>query len=1052
MGADVVAEGGAGEETGSEGDGLRAGPPVDLVFLPGDPPRSGTFAAYLAPGAFPSPAAWWTDGETGSPGHRRSARDVPVGHGEQLFGESVELVLTAGRSVRRREVPAHVLTVPEAVGWLLQFDPSWHAQPSVVAWSDALLAGLGVLAGGRLFPSVSPCGWDAWRAGPLRPDDLRLLESIGARMPPSAHCVPLEGRAPLRVMSPVAAARALWDAVADTLVRTDAAPVLAGSDLFAAAAPTDARFLATWLADSAQRPVGSARVGLRIVLDGATDGADADADAGVDGDGDRAVGIDGDVDEDADGADGHADEDADGEDGDADADGDSGGDAEAGPVAVVQMTSVLDPSLVVDADALFSMPPAVLARLDPDAEANLLLALRRGSRAWAPLGALLAQRIPASLALTDEDVEDLLADGADALGAVGIDVLWPSSLLFEGLTLQAVLRSPPKIEGDGTFSLQEMVKFDWRLALGGESLSAEELDQLAEAKRTIVRLRGRWVHVDASLLERARQRREHRLTAIEALAAAMAGEMVADGEKVAVVADGAIAGFAERLHRIADAGPTALGPPPGFAGELRPYQERGVAWLHQMCELGLGACLADDMGLGKTVQVIGLQLHRAAATPGRVRRGTTVRSRPRRGRDAAAASSTALIVCPTSLLGNWARELHRFAPGLPVRRFYGPERTLEDLRDGEVVVTSYGVARRDRDLLAGTGFSLVVADEAQHAKNPLSDTARALRAIGGQHRVALTGTPVENRLTELWSIIDWTTPGLLGPLERFRRTVALPVEKRRDPEVTERLTRTVRPFLLRRKKTDPAIAPELPPRTVSDLPVALTPEQVTLYEAEVREAMDAIRRKSGIERQGLVFRLMTVLKQICNHPAQYLHQSGPIAGRSGKLAALEELLGVILEEGESVLVFSQYVGLCSLLEARLAELGVGTVFLHGSVPAHRRDDMVAAFQSGKVPVFLLSLKAGGVGLNLTRATHVVHYDRWWNPAVEDQATDRAHRIGQDRPVQVHRLVAEGTLEDRIAELLERKRDLAEAVVGDGEAWITELSDDELAALVTLGAS
>ena len=1012
VGADIVAESGTGEETGSEGDGPRVAPPVDLVFLPGDPPRSGAFAAYLAPGAFAPPAAWWSGGETRSPGGGRPARDAPVRHGEEVFGGSVELVLAAGKSVRRREVPAHVLTVPEALGWLVQVEPSWQAQPSVAAWSDALLAGLGVLAGGRLFPSVSPGGWDAWRAGPLRPDDLRLLESIGARMPPSAHCVPLGGRAPLRVMSPAAAVRALWDALADTLVRTGAAPVLAGSDLFAAAAPADARFLATWLADSAHRLVGSARVGLRIVLDGATDGADVEG--------------------------GDSDEDSDGE-------------AETGPVAVVQMTSVLDPSLVVDADALFSMPPAVLARLDPDAEANLLLALRRGSRAWAPLGALLTQRIPASLALTDEDVEDLLADGADALGAVGIDVLWPSSLLFEGLDLQAALRSPPKIEGDGTFSLQEMVNFDWRLALGGEALSAEELDQLAEAKRTIVRLRGRWVHVDASLLERARQRREHRLTAIEALAAAMAGEMVVNGEKVAVVADGAIAAFAERLHRIADAGPAVLGPPPGLAGELRPYQERGVAWLHQMCELGLGACLADDMGLGKTVQVIGLQLHRAAATPGHARRGTTVRGRPRRERDAAA-RSTALIVCPTSLLGNWARELHRFAPGLPVRRFYGPERTLEDLRDGEVVVTSYGVARRDQDLLAGASFSLVVADEAQHAKNPLSDTARALRAIGGRHRVALTGTPVENRLTELWSILDWTTPGLLGPLERFRTTVALPVEKRRDPEVTERLTRTVRPFLLRRKKTDPAIAPDLPPRTVSDLPVALTPEQVTLYEAEVREAMDAIRRRSGIERQGLVFRLMTVLKQICNHPAQYLHQSGPIAGRSGKLAALEELLGVILEEGESVLVFSQYVGLCSLLEARLAELGVGTVFLHGSVPAHRRDDMVAAFQSGKVPVFLLSLKAGGVGLNLTRATHVVHYDRWWNPAVEDQATDRAHRIGQDRPVQVHRLVTEGTLEDRIAELLERKRDLAEAVVGDGEAWITELSDDELAALVTLGAS
>ncbi len=279
--------------------------------------------------------------------------------------------------------------------------------------------------------------------------------------------------------------------------------------------------------------------------------------------------------------------------------------------------------------------------------------------------------------------------------------------------------------------------------------------------------------------------------------------------------------------------------------------------------------------------------------------------------------------------------------------------------------------------------------------------------------------------------------------------MALPVERYRDPAATERLARAIRPFLLRRRKTDPGVAPDLPPRTVTDHPVPLTPEQVTLYEAEVREALDAIRGAKGIARSGLVFRLLTVLKQICNHPAQYLHQPGPLAGRSGKLAALEELLEVILAEGEAVLVFSQYVECCKLLEGRLAELGVRTLFLHGGMPVRRRDAIVAAFQCGDSPVFLLSLKAGGVGLNLTRATHVVHYDRWWNPAVEDQATDRAHRIGQDQPVQVHRLVAEGTIEDRVAELLERKRGLAEAVVGAGEAWITELSDQELADLVAL---
>ncbi len=1021
--ADFVAWAGSGYESNGEdedGDPFYA-PPIDLVFLPGDPPRYGTFVAYLTPGTPDPPVARQRGPSTAAFGDREML-SLPLFPGQAPFGGSVELVLAAGNSVRRRDVPAHDVPVPKALEWLAQLHPAWSVRPSVAAWSDAVVAGLGILARGRLYPSVTPEGWDAWRAGPFDPGDTLLLKALAASLPPSAHCVPSGDSSPIRMMSPTYAVHAVWDAMADSLVRTGAAPAVAGSDLFTTTEAREVQFLAGWLADSGRLPEGGAKVGLRVVLDEGVDRSDNET---------ATTHMD-------DGAEIEIEEE------------------DTGPIAVVQMTSLQDPSLVVDAAELFSMPPAVLARLDPDAETNLLLALRRGSRAWEPLGALLTERIPSALALTDEEVEDLLGQGGEALRSAGIEVLWPSSLLFEGLALQATVQSPPEVEGDGTFSIHDMVKFDWRLTLGGELLDADEVEQLAEAKRSIVRLRGRWVRLDPELLERARRRRDRAMTAMEALAAVMAGEITVETERTKVIAEGAIAAFAQQLKAVGDLGTESLGPPPGLAGQLRPYQERGVAWLYQMCELGLGACLADDMGLGKTIQVIGLHLHRLAAAglDGQAKEGTRRRKTKTHvvsSKGAASAGAAALIVCPTSLLGNWAHELARFAPGVPVRRFHGPERTLEDLGAGEVVITTYGVARRDRDLLAEASFSLVVADEAQHAKNPLSDTARALRSIGGRHRVALTGTPVENRLSELWSILDWTTPGLLGPLERFRRTIALPVEKRHDPEATERLTRTVRPFLLRRRKTDPAIAPDLPPRTVTDLPVALTPEQVTLYEAEVREALETIKRKSGIERQGLVFRMMTVLKQICNHPAQYLHQSGPIAGRSGKLAALEELLGVILDEGDSVLVFSQYVELCALLEDRLAELGIGTAFLHGSVPVRRREEMVAAFQAGRVPVFLLSLKAGGVGLNLTRATHVVHYDRWWNPAVEDQATDRAHRIGQDRPVQVHRLVTEGTLEDRIAELLEKKRNLAETVVGEGEAWVAELSDDQLAELVKLGA-
>lgn len=345
---------------------------------------------------------------------------------------------------------------------------------------------------------------------------------------------------------------------------------------------------------------------------------------------------------------------------------------------------------------------------------------------------------------------------------------------------------------------------------------------------------------------------------------------------------------------------------------------------------------------------------------------------------------------------------------------------------------------------------MVVADEAQHVKNPYSATARELRSIGARARVALTGTPVENNLSELWAILDWTTPGLLGRLGTFRARYAQAVESGQDPAAAERLSRLVRPFLLRRRKSDPGIAPELPPKTETDRAVSLTPEQTGLYEAVVRETLAEISGADSMARRGLIVKLLTGLKQICNHPAQFLKEDEPVVvGRSGKLELLDELLDTIVAEGASVLVFTQYVRMARLIERHLAARGLPTQFLHGGTPVAGREEMVRRFQEGEVPVFLLSLKAAGTGLNLTRAEHVVHYDRWWNPAVEAQATDRAYRIGQTRPVQVHRLIAEGTVEDRIADMLRSKRELADAVLGSGEAAMTELTDAELADLVEL---
>ncbi|MEV1076813.1 DEAD/DEAH box helicase [Streptomyces sp. NPDC050211] len=931
----------------------RAGESVPLrlaaVFLPAPVPREGRIAF------------WDPEGDTGG--------DSSSGDG--IGRTELTVVRRHGTGVRRRPAPALSLPVGEALPLLVRARRDPAAHPATACWGAAALYALRLAARGRLLPGLTPSGHDAWRAGPLEPDDIAHLRAVAAALPPEGHAVPLPGPGPLRLPEPEALMRAFLDAVADTLPRTPAAPFVSGRP-FADTRPQHLPDAHDWAAEVAAGMDAGVRISLRLDL--------AAYDLFDGGEWIRSAGA-----------------------------------------AIVQVHSLADPTLVVDAAALWAGEAD--AAFGPRAHVDAALAVRRAARVWPPLDRLTEQDVPDVLALTEGELGELLGAAATRLAAAGVAVHWPRDLA-QDLTAAAVVRPAPGSATDGTgfFESEELLQFRWQLALGGDPLTEAEMDALAEAHRPVVRLRDQWVLVDPALVRKARKRELGLLDPVDALSVALTGSAEVDGETVDAVPTGALAALRDRLT----AGVRPVEPPPGLRARLRDYQLRGLAWLDLMTSLGLGGCLADDMGLGKTITLIALHLKRARSEP-------------------------TLVICPASLLGNWQREITRFAPGVPVRRFHGPDRTLDDL-DGGFVLTTYGTMRSAAPTLAQQAWGMVVADEAQHVKNPYSATAKALRTIPTPARVALTGTPVENNLSELWALLDWTTPGLLGPLKSFRSRHARAVENGEDEEAVERLARLVRPFLLRRKKSDPGIVPELPPKTETDHPVPLTREQASLYEAVVRESMLAIETAQGIARRGLVLKLLTSLKQICNHPALYLKEEirgDGHAARSGKLALLDELLDTMLAEDGSALVFTQYVGMARLITSHLATRAVPVDLLHGGTPVPERERMVDRFQSGATPVLVLSLKAAGTGLNLTRAGHVVHFDRWWNPAVEEQATDRAYRIGQTQPVQVHRLITEGTVEDRIAEMLESKRALADAILGSGESALTELTDRDLSDLVSL---
>ena len=703
-----------------------------------------------------------------------------------------------------------------------------------------------------------------------------------------------------------------------------------------------------------------------------------------------------------------------------------------------------DPSLLIPVrEAWKARGPKIsaLTRNGSNVREFLLSSLGQASGICPSITDSLENARPAGYSLDAAKAHEFLTEEAVALEQAGYGVMLPAWWTRKGtkvrLAVQARARSP-KMQGGSGLPLETIVQFDWEVALGGQRLTLRELEALARMKAPLVRVRGQWVEMSAQEIQAATDFWEKKGTEEASVRDII---QMALGVKDApqgfdfngVRASGWIGKLLKQLEGQAEF--KELTSPRGFSGTLRPYQVRGYSWLSFLRQWGLGACLADDMGLGKTIQTLAL-IQRDWRAKGK---------RP------------VLLVCPTSVVNNWEKEAARFTPRLPLLVHHGPGRKRDAAFKKEaercaMVVSSYGLVHRDIRTLREVQWSGVVLDEAQNIKNPETKQARATRSLEADYRVALTGTPVENNVGDLWSIMEFLNPGFLGSEREFKRRFFVPIQAERDPGAAERLKRITGPFILRRLKTDRSIISDLPEKLETKVFCSLTKEQASLYASVLKETEEALESAEGIQRKGLILGTLSKLKQVCNHPAQFLGDNSSIVDRSGKLVRLTEMLEEVIEVGDRALVFSQFAEMGGLLQRHVQEtFGLEALFLHGRVPKRRRDRMVDRFQDKNAgpPVFILSLKAGGTGLNLTSANHVFHFDRWWNPAVEDQATDRVFRIGQAQNVQVHKFICAGTLEEKIDEMIERKKEVAEKVVGAGEGWLTELSNDDLKDVLAL---
>ena len=706
-----------------------------------------------------------------------------------------------------------------------------------------------------------------------------------------------------------------------------------------------------------------------------------------------------------------------------------------------------DLSLMLPAKMIFEESVDTITYLNKkfnNPQERLLEDLAVASKVFIPIERSLYDAVPIECTLSMEEAYSFLREAAYFLKEKGFGIIapawWkkPSKLSVKLKDKNGSTNN--NLAAKSIFNMDTILEYDWKLALEGNELSEKEFEKLSNLKVPFIQLRGQWVEVDIHQIKTLAKMKINKglngkLLVGELLRLNLSEEEIIPGVSVDNIDNQeAVEHFFQKLFNLNNIEEVDI--PLGFSGTLREYQKRGFSWLTFLRKHGIGACLADDMGLGKTVQSICLMLYE---------------------REKELTHKPTLIICPTSVVGNWEKEIEKFAPGLKSAIHHGNSRWSyesfsEEIHKNEVVITTYALIVRDKDLFQNEEWAGIILDEAQNIKNSSSKQTQYIKTLKAEYKVALTGTPVENRLSDLWSIMDFLNKGYLYNWSTFKSEFAIPIERDGDSKKSNKLRKIIAPFVLRRLKTDTNIIKDLPEKIETKEYAPLTKEQATLYQAVVVDCLNKIDSSEGIERKGLIISSLTKFKQICNHPVQFLKDNGEIEGRSGKLERLLEMLEVVIAEGDRSLVFTQFAEMGHILQAELAKkLGVKTLFLHGGTSRNKREELISIFQeeSNEPMVFILSLKAGGVGLNLTKANHVFHFDRWWNPAVENQATDRAFRIGQLKNVHVHKFICMGTLEEKIDEMLERKQALAESIVSTNENWISEMNNEELRELFKL---